>query len=366
MQTNWVYHSHETRGKGCPDKLWLKPDGVDNPEKNQLALFKPDTKMQKRPESQIELSVSKIAKALDIKCTSIEPFVYDGDNGVVSPNFKLNSDEHYIAAGKLFPDPNFPVQPKEKTAQTTGLVDTLSFQEICEKCPHIRDDMIKMAYLDCLTSNFDRNSSNWEFELNDDGEILGLAPLFDHGFCMENNHGFDESLIHFEPSSEFGEYPTHFEMFEKLAEHYPKQIQDLLDRTEALNAAGTLDDFCKPRFEEMKERFLEVQNAKETDPYGSFDDFDVAALDNELNPPGVLYGFTPEQDVATVKEIPPSLTVEFQTSETVTAPQNTVTNKDVDKISTKPIEPPNRYDRPPKLDTPTPNSTEDEDTFNKT
>jgi hypothetical protein len=150
MKTNWVYHSHEQRGKGCPDKLWLKPDGVDHPEKNQLALFKPDTKMQKRPESQIELSVSKIAKALKIKCITVEPFVHDGDKGIVSPNFKLNGDEHYISAGKLFPDPNFPIQPKEKTAQTTGLVDTLSFQEICEKCPHVRKPLKNLKRLKSL------------------------------------------------------------------------------------------------------------------------------------------------------------------------------------------------------------------------
>jgi hypothetical protein len=218
--------------------------------------------MQKRPENIIETSVSKIAKGLGVKCAETEAFTYNGNKGVLSHNYKLNSKDNYVAAGKLFPEPNFPVQSKERTAQTTGLVDTLSFQEICEKCPHVRDDMIKMAYLDCLTSNFDRNSSNWEFELNDEGEVLGLAPLFDHGFCMENNHDFDESLIHFEPPSEFGEYPTHYEMFEKLAEYYPKQIQDLLDRTEALNTAGTLDDFCKPRFNIMKEKFLEIQKQK--------------------------------------------------------------------------------------------------------
>jgi hypothetical protein len=253
----WFYVKVEKIGQGCPDKVWLAN------EQGDLALFKPDTGSHPIAESQIELYVYNLATEIGVNCARVELYNYSGSKGMLSHNFH-QKNLNYVPAGDLFPSDDKTVfQPYDKTSSAKDLVNTLSFQEIVEKNPTLLLNMIKMTFLDCLISNFDRNSTNWEFEVLPNGNVLGLAPLFDHAFSMENNFGFDDSLLHFEKPTDYYTYPSHFEFFEKLCQHYPYQISDLMSKTEKANKNGILNEFVKLRFEQMKEIFHRVQSQKD-------------------------------------------------------------------------------------------------------
>lgn len=54
-----------------------------------------------------------------------------------------------------------------------------------EICPVAIPDYIRMIFLDTITANPDRHTSNFGLLRDaDTGELLGLAPLFDHNMAL--------------------------------------------------------------------------------------------------------------------------------------------------------------------------------------
>ena len=113
------------------------------------------------------------------------------------------------------------------------------------------ENFYKMAIVDYLISNSDRHMGNWGFFMdNDNGELLGLHPLFDH------NNGFDKGDM---VESEGGQSQTilgktKFEAAKFALEHCDFQIESRIPRyifteknhkTSFLSRIKTLNLKCK-------------------------------------------------------------------------------------------------------------------------
>jgi hypothetical protein len=114
--------------------------------------------------------------------------------------------------------------------------------------PTLEFDAVNMLFLDCLVNNRDRHGNNWEIMMTADKQILGIAPLFDHGLCLWNGYSpdFDYSLVLWKKNEM---ELRHFEMFEKLCQHYPDQVFDLLEKCSKID----LGDFVSSRYNKMIE-----------------------------------------------------------------------------------------------------------------
>ena len=222
----WHLLHEEPRGL-IRDKVWLT-NGQES------ALFKPDS--SDFGEAVAEVESYRIAQALGIPCARAELFEWDGKQGALSYNFKSNSNIGYVAAGKLC-----------EGMEIKGFVpnwDNPSMKIIREQLPHLQEQMVDMLYFDCLIKNNDRHGENFEIEISKEGEIIKIAPLFDHGLSLNPDDPLDHCCVGWDSTRES---VPHFEMFKRLSQHYSKQIKYLLDKTEHVE----LNPFCSLRYKEM-------------------------------------------------------------------------------------------------------------------
>jgi hypothetical protein len=118
-----------------------------------------------------------------------------------------------------------------------------------------------------LIGVLDRHGENWFIKQDKNENITGIAPLFDNA-CSFNSPFLSEEFqdkamfiwsladVSDEDAKKENFIMPHFDMFRKLCENYPAQINDLISRTQTLK----LDNFTSPRFEKMKAINAEVQS----------------------------------------------------------------------------------------------------------
>jgi hypothetical protein len=235
-------------------KLWLT-DGTN------LALFKPNGKTN---DGEMEVEVSRVAREIGISCAKVEPHKYWFKKGCLSynvhdDNFMYRPAEHlFIKSGA------YTGRSRNSNGVSLQTADVVSMQQIRmnEALKPLEKDAVDMLFLDCLVNNNDRHGGNWEIKLTTDGDILGIAPLYDHGCCIwKGNTERGKSRVYWNIAEE-EQNPngvSHKYMFEKLSEHYTEQIGDLLKRCENVK----LNDFCAERFAEMKKIYSNTLNLLE-------------------------------------------------------------------------------------------------------
>jgi hypothetical protein len=271
--SNWTEIGHERRG-AMPKKAWMT-DGV------HTALFKPDT--PRKHESYFEYEASRIAEALGIPCAKIEIFKHDGKTGTLSYNVHEHGFSYYpITKANLSANGieinSIPIPTCNISVED---IRTNPALKVIEK------DTIDMLFLDTLIKNCDRHGNNWELKYSEDKELVGIAPLFDHGNSQQYAARDNSAVCFFSKDKEFmTTFPTFKELFKNLCEYYSEQIGALLEKCENIE----LNAFCAERFKEMKEEFERygVQKITAAIPRESLDcaikraiDFSQAA--NEYN-----------------------------------------------------------------------------------
>jgi len=242
----WLYESDEQEGLH-PDKAWLTNG-------KERALFKPDTEDK---ESDVELEVFNIAYALEIPCARIEIIEFEGKRGSISYDVKDRDSKEIVYK---YPDDLFykhcgvTYASRDAHGNQNERVDIISLETVRNCIPHIETNVVDMIFLDCLVRNGDRHGLNWELIVkNDDGGIIGMTPLFDHGKSLWIDFlTMNECRIPYEDDSK---ELTHYKMFERLSYDYSEQIKNLLEKCAGIE----LHDFVKPRYCKMCEIFERVQ-----------------------------------------------------------------------------------------------------------
>jgi hypothetical protein len=244
----WVVYRDEERG-AIQDKLWMT-NGLEN------ALFKPDSELH---ESTYEVEAYRISCALGMACAKTEEVDIEGVHGTLSYNFKEDGYK-YKAVSELYQSASgkFLANSKDSDGISLQRFNNLSLSDIQNNplLKAIENDTVNMLFLDCLISNADRHGNNWELKFSQDGkELLGVAPLFDHGMSQDLAP-YDYCMLKID-SKEME--VTHMSMFQYLAQKYPGQIGQLLDKCQSIE----LNDFCSKRFTEMQEIYAEQTKNKE-------------------------------------------------------------------------------------------------------
>ena len=254
----WFAERYEGRGQ-LPNKVWLTN------ELREAALFKPDSK---RLESEIECHVYKIAVALDIphaiteflEINSSEIQGMSGNEriltGTLSYNFKTDPNMDYVPVEELFQESSGEISPSNYGFFEEMTTKSFTMENIQNHLPVIEKDTVNMVFLDCLVSNRDRHGRNWEIMVDrNTNQIVGVAPLFDNDKSMWNYHEPNNKNDFCRVPWKQGERPLkHYEMFERLAERYPDQVGNLLEKCKGVE----LHLFVQERHKAMQGIFQKV------------------------------------------------------------------------------------------------------------
>jgi len=274
----WEFSVLETLETATDNKAWLKRKGASDDDLKSFGLFKPDSE---RNESQTEYEVSFIGNALEIPCAKIsvinsadvdwtgsewEETGYDEVTGTLSHNFKTDKNILYPMAEKVInADGEISFVITNNNAYISPNLGSMDIKSIINEFPELKSDVIKMAYLDCLVNNNDRNSRNWHLMVDGDKKILGVAKLFDHAIALNNSYQ-DISIICYEKTT--GKYAephsTHTAVFTELCEYHLHEIAPLMLKTEKLlkskpaELAG-VQELLESRFDKMQEIYKAKQ-----------------------------------------------------------------------------------------------------------
>jgi len=141
---------------------------------------------------------------------------------------------------------------RDSSMKSLTPIDDMSLEIVSHSIPQAEKDVVDMLFLDCLVSNRDRHGFNWDFAMKESGEVIGLAPLFDHGNSLWSDYlkDFDFCMVPLAPNVDL----THYAMFESITDNYPSQIENLLNKCADIK----LNDYVKPRYEKMVEIFERV------------------------------------------------------------------------------------------------------------
>ena len=242
--SNWKPYKDEKRGV-VENKYW-----VIN-ENGETALFKPYDEY-KNPVG-AEIGAYQVAKDLGVSCAKIEEVTIGGVDGIISYDFR--EDEYtYCPGGRLWEKSHRlslkRTDGEKQTLNTSGKpYGDITVRDIQtdDRLKPLEKSVIEMLLFDCLVLNNDRHGANWEMKIDKHGRIAGLAPLFDHGFCM-NDESLDEVQFPWDKDGDDYVYLKHENFFSRLCSHYPEQAGEFLERCSEIE----LPEFCKIRFNVMK------------------------------------------------------------------------------------------------------------------
>jgi hypothetical protein len=239
--SKWIELEEERRG-AIKNKVWMT-DG------KRKALFKPDTAYN---ESCDEIDAYRIGRGLGIDCAITEGAEINGVKGILSYDFK-EPGYIYVPVGNAYRTSSALVaNSHDSDGMSLKRADNLSLNEVRNnpKFKPIEKGMVDMLFLDCLIDNGDRHGNNWELKFSNDGkQLLGIAPLFDHGISQGD---YDYSMVKIDKDEG---NPSHLEMFKFLSVHYPEQINGLMEKARLI----PFGEFCRNRFQQMKEVFLQTK-----------------------------------------------------------------------------------------------------------
>ena len=180
--SQWVFEARENEGFHG-GKLWLKKDD-ETGKTLERALFKPDTKYK---ESAVEYEAYKIATALGIPCAKVEIIEFEGKEGIISYDFKdrANKEIMYIPPDDLYhKSDGLTIKSHDSRGNRLDRIDMITFEMVKAYMPQIKSKVVDMLFFDCLIRNGDRHGFNWELIMSRKGEVLDVAPLFDHGKAL--------------------------------------------------------------------------------------------------------------------------------------------------------------------------------------
>ena len=239
------------------NKTWM-----EHIKTGKTALFKPDTELS---ESIVEYEVFKISENLQIPCAEIELVEFSGLKGCLSYHYrhklvKPGDDIVFIHADDLYEKGDMVTyRSKDSNKKSLSPIPEITLEIVRSRIPQIEKSVVDMLFLDCLVSNRDRHGYNWDIAMTEEGQAVGIAPLFDHGYSLWHKYipEQDDCVMPWADDVEL----THYAMFETLIERHSEQIKNLLDKCAKLE----LIDFVKPRFKKMLEiydRVIDGRNEK--------------------------------------------------------------------------------------------------------
>ena len=141
-----------------------------------------------------ELLVSQICKKNLIPCANIDIGIFKGDFVVLSEDVFDPDDERLDAkglmelAGEEFVQNKFKIYENfyaEKLLEYAKRIQRI-YSEI-EIDPNFLNDLYKIAFIDIIVGQTDRNPTNLMFKIKRVGErrVLSVAPIFDNEFSLE-------------------------------------------------------------------------------------------------------------------------------------------------------------------------------------
>jgi len=199
--SEWIRSSSEEDGS-TEGMYWY------NSEDGKRALFKPNDVLG---QPRREYACCLIAGFLGIDNVKIELIVLDGEFGCLSYDFKTDKRKNYKSASAICFDKN----TKIKFGYQSFLAHVNSYTQ---------KQMIDMLFFDLLTNEKDRHQFNFEFEVDDFGSIIQMAPIFDNGQSL-----FSQEQFSYIPWN-FGEKERHFEVFEQALVNYRIQLYNLYSK----------------------------------------------------------------------------------------------------------------------------------------
>ena len=262
----WQFQRLEEIETATENKVWLI-----NKISGETALFKTDYNCMKIPENQAEVNVYQIALQLGISSAITESInINDIDwegfdviaagfeypTGTISYNFKTDKNVIYKTADRAFGKIGGVSGKVTFESRNNSSLSDMDYKTLLQKFPDIKEDIINMAYLDCLVNNSDRHGENWELICDPKtSKILKIAPLFDHAIALQNGYSDNLSRIYWElpPKKYQDKLQSHFEVFQNFCKHHFESIKVLLNKTEESAENNKLDGFTISRFKEMKE-----------------------------------------------------------------------------------------------------------------
>jgi len=243
--SNWRLFKHEERG-AVEDKKWVMNEG------GELALFKPYDEF-KNPIG-AELNSYKVALALGIPCARIEEVTISGVDGIVSYDFREDGFTYCPGGGLIEKAVGFTLVRENSDGDIISPhgepCGNITVQDIQtnKRLKPLEKGVIDMLFFDCLILNQDRHGKNWEIKLDIKGEIAGIAPLFDHGYCL-NDDNVHKVRFPWRKDRNRYVYLSFENFFGKLCEQYPSQIHDWLKKCDEIK--NTLPEFCRNRLRNM-------------------------------------------------------------------------------------------------------------------
>ena len=208
----WIRSSSEEDGS-TPGMYWYNNDG------GQRALFKPNEVMG---EARREYACYLIAGFLGIENVKIELIYLENVFGCLSYDFKTDKRKKFKSANAICFD------------KTQGI--EFSYSSFLNKVnKYTRRQLIDMLFFDLLVNQKDRHQFNFEFEVDDFGSIIRMAPIFDNGqsLCAQEQFSY--------LPWNFGEHEKHFEVFEQAMVSYKHQLYSLFLKCKTNEFEGLLN-----------------------------------------------------------------------------------------------------------------------------
>ena len=197
----WERSSSEEDGS-TPGMYWY------NSSDGRRALFKPNDVLN---EARREYACYLLADFLGIDNVQIELIELDNVFGCLSYDYKMDIRKKFKSANAICFD---------KSRQI--VFGYKSFLNRVNK--HTRGQLISMLFFDLLANQKDRHPFNFEFEVNDFGSIIQMAPIFDNGQSL-----WEAEQYSYLPWN-FGEHEKHFEVFEQALTDWKGQLYSLFLR----------------------------------------------------------------------------------------------------------------------------------------
>jgi len=249
----WKRLKEEERGN-LGDKIWLIN------EKGEVALFKPYNDYF-NPRG-TELTAYRTALALGIPCAKAEEFAFEGVDGVLSydvheKGFAYCHGGTFLEKTLVFDSSGAAELSIDDDEPIMSDVITMETIRTDGKYKPLENGVVEMIFFDFI-DNCDRHGGNWEIKIAANGEIAGLAPLYDNGLSLTviEDEKKDVSLFYWDDKKE---KLSHYAMFANLCACYPERVGELLEKCRNVE----LPEFCRGRVGKMSGAYSDLNRGTE-------------------------------------------------------------------------------------------------------
>ena len=223
--SQWMVSCIEVMGT-THDMCW-----VMNTVTGESGLFKPESHWRKS--AYCEYAASKIAQSLNIPSAKVIVGDFRGKPGCISFDVRKGCADRVVTGDALYNCGNLVNFEESKgSAVAYGRPDELSFLGLLPFLQRGAEiSLVQMMFFDCITRNSGRHPSNFSFAIDSRPAISGLLPLYDHGWCIQENRFMrgGSAFGYYGPSSFHRSFPFD-SLYECMLRDYPELIETMVEK----------------------------------------------------------------------------------------------------------------------------------------